>query len=67
MLAQIFDLFTQVETRQAQRGLGIGLALVKNIVALHGGTVQARSDGEGKGSEFSVRLPLANPPTQSVA
>ena len=61
MLPRIFDLFTQVEsTRDAsQGGLGIGLALVKNIVSLHGGSVQARSDGPGKGSEFAVRLPLA--------
>jgi two-component system CheB/CheR fusion protein len=60
MQDRIFELFTQVESsRQESRGgLGIGLALVKQLVALHGGTVQARSDGSGKGSEFSVRLPL---------
>ena len=60
MLPKIFDLFTQVEsTRGASRGgLGIGLALVKNLVALHGGSVQVRSDGVGKGSEFAIRLPL---------
>ncbi len=58
MLARIFDLFTQVDAAHAQHGLGIGLALVKNLVALHGGSVQARSDGEGRGSEFAVRLPL---------
>ena len=63
MLPSIFDLFTQVEgTRGASRGgLGIGLALVKNLVALHGGSVQVRSDGLGKGSEFAVRLPLLRP------
>jgi two-component system CheB/CheR fusion protein len=63
MLPRIFDLFTQVEsTRGASRGgLGIGLALVKNLVALHGGSVQVRSDGVGKGSEFAVRLPLRQP------
>ena len=61
MLPRIFELFTQVESTRAasQGGLGIGLALVKNIVSLHGGSVQARSDGPGKGSEFAVRLPLA--------
>jgi PAS domain S-box-containing protein len=60
MLPRIFDLFTQVETSRAQSqgGLGIGLSLVKNLVTLHGGSVQVRSDGPGKGSVFSVRLPL---------
>jgi len=58
MLSRIFDLFTQVETGGPQRGLGIGLALVKELVTLHGGSVQARSEGQGKGSEFTVRLPL---------
>lgn len=58
MLDQIFELFTQVETDLSHRGLGIGLSLVKNLVALHGGSVQASSEGEGKGSEFTVRLPL---------
>jgi PAS domain S-box-containing protein len=60
MLPRIFDLFTQVEASrpQAQGGLGIGLSLVKTMVTLHGGSVQVHSDGEGKGSEFTVRLPL---------
>ena len=60
MLPMIFDLFTQAErTRgQSQGGLGIGLSVVKDLVTLHGGSVQVRSDGIGKGSEFSVRLPL---------
>jgi PAS domain S-box-containing protein len=58
MLPRIFDLFTQVETRLSHGGLGIGLALVKDFVALHGGSVQVRSEGVGKGSEFMVRLPL---------
>ncbi|MGE5095102.1 MAG: ATP-binding protein [Betaproteobacteria bacterium] len=60
MLPGIFDLFTQVDAARehSQGGLGIGLSLVKNLVALHGGSVQVRSDGEGKGSEFTVRLPL---------
>ena len=59
MLSRIFDLFTQVETGGLERGLGIGLALVKELVTLHGGSVQARSEGQGKGSEFTVRLPLS--------
>ena len=60
MLERVFDIFVRVE-RDAdapQAGLGIGLALVKRLVELHGGTVKARSDGRGKGSEFVVRLPL---------
>ena len=66
MLPQIFELFTQVETTRpmAQGGLGIGLALVKELVELHGGTVQVLSEGRGKGSEFTVRLPL--PPDEVV-
>jgi PAS domain S-box-containing protein len=61
MLPRIFDLFTQVESSQllSQGGLGIGLSLVKNLVAQHGGSVQVRSEGLGKGSEFIVRLPAA--------
>ena len=61
LLPRIFKLFTQVESSrsQSQGGLGIGLNLVKRLVTLHGGTVQVRSEGEGKGSRFTVRLPLA--------
>jgi CheY-like chemotaxis protein/two-component sensor histidine kinase len=61
MLARVFEVFTQVDRRveRAQGGLGIGLALVQRLVEMHGGTVEARSEGEGKGSEFIVRLPLA--------
>ncbi|HET9664471.1 MAG TPA: PAS domain-containing sensor histidine kinase [Burkholderiales bacterium] len=60
-LPRIFDLFSQVRTHQerAAGGLGIGLALVKRIVALHGGRVVAESGGPGAGSKFTVRLPLA--------
>jgi signal transduction histidine kinase/ActR/RegA family two-component response regulator len=61
MLPRVFDLFTQVDHRsvRAQGGLGIGLTLAKSLVEMHGGTLQAHSDGLGKGSEFVVRLPLA--------
>ncbi|MDQ3287126.1 MAG: PAS domain-containing sensor histidine kinase [Pseudomonadota bacterium] len=62
-LESIFEMFTQVSASPgpASPGLGIGLAVVKEIVELHGGSVQARSDGIGKGSEFTVRLPLQQP------
>ncbi|HEX6999039.1 MAG TPA: response regulator [Gammaproteobacteria bacterium] len=56
---RIFDLFVQVGERGT--GLGIGLALVSRIVAMHGGTVAASSPGPGRGSTFTVRLPLAPP------
>ena len=61
MQPRIFELFTQVDQSiaQSEGGLGIGLSLVKNFVELHGGSVQVRSEGSGKGSEFTVRLPLA--------
>jgi CheY-like chemotaxis protein len=59
-LASIFDMFTQVDAsrERAQGGLGIGLTLVKRLVEMHDGTVEARSEGPGRGSEFVVRLPL---------
>ncbi|MFN7119228.1 MAG: chemotaxis protein CheB [Saprospiraceae bacterium] len=60
-LESIFELFNQVEQsgKKFQTGLGIGLSLVKNLVEMHGGTISAYSEGEGKGSEFIMRLPLA--------
>lgn len=59
MLPKVFDLFTQVGRtyHRSQGGLGIGLTLVRHLVALHGGSVEANSEGVGKGSEFAVRLP----------
>jgi signal transduction histidine kinase/ActR/RegA family two-component response regulator len=59
MLGRIFDMFVQVDPsrERTRQGLGIGLTLVKRLVELHGGTVEARSEGLGKGSEFIVRLP----------
>jgi two-component system CheB/CheR fusion protein len=59
MLQRIFELFTQVDTEHSGRGLGVGLALVRELVVLHGGSVNAISKGLGEGSEFTVRLPLA--------
>ena len=63
-LSSIFDMFTQVQPTlaRAQGGLGIGLALVKGLVEMHGGQVSAFSRGLGQGSEFAVRLPLHEPP-----
>jgi signal transduction histidine kinase/DNA-binding response OmpR family regulator len=60
MLSRVFDLFTQVDRSldRSQGGLGIGLTLVRRLVEMHQGTVQASSAGPGKGSEFVVRLPL---------
>jgi len=61
MLPRIFEVFTQVDRslERSEGGLGIGLTLVERLVEMHGGTVEARSEGPGKGSEFVVRLPLA--------
>jgi signal transduction histidine kinase len=60
-LATVFDMFSQLEPalERAHGGLGIGLALVRGLVRLHGGSVTAHSDGPGTGSTFTVRLPLA--------
>ncbi|MBC7894402.1 MAG: PAS domain S-box protein, partial [Cytophagaceae bacterium] len=61
-LAGIFELFTQVDTalERSRDGLGIGLTLVKTLVEMHDGTVEASSEGPGQGSQFVVRLPLAS-------
>lgn len=61
MLQRIFQMFTQASTPMAHAGMGIGLALVKEIVELHGGSVEARSDGLDRGSDFVVRLPVDVP------
>jgi PAS domain S-box-containing protein len=62
MLAEIFEMFAQVDRslERSQSGLGIGLTLVKRLVEMHHGTVTATSDGLGHGSEFVVRIPLSN-------
>jgi PAS domain S-box-containing protein len=61
LLPRMFDLFVQGERSidRSEGGLGLGLTLVRRLVALHGGTVSATSQGPGRGSEFEVRLPLA--------
>jgi PAS domain S-box-containing protein len=60
MLSRVFDIFTQVDRslEKSQGGLGIGLSLVKRLVEMHGGTVEAHSEGVGQGSEFIIRLPI---------
>ena len=60
VLPRIFEMYVQVhDSPRSESGLGIGLAVVKRLVDLHGGTISARSEGVGKGSEFEVRLPLS--------
>jgi len=60
MLGRIFDVFTQAQISidRSKGGLGLGLTLVRNLVCMHGGSVEARSEGIGMGSEFLVRIPL---------
>jgi CheY-like chemotaxis protein len=60
-LKGIFEMFSQIDgaSTRSDGGLGIGLSLVKGLLALHGGTIEAHSDGPGRGSEFAIRLPLA--------
>jgi CheY-like chemotaxis protein len=60
-LSDIFNMFSQLAPalERSHGGLGIGLSLVKGLVSLHGGSIEAHSDGPGKGSEFIVRLPIA--------
>ncbi|MBP1148953.1 MULTISPECIES: PAS domain S-box protein [Methylocaldum] len=68
-LSEVFDLFAQVDPGidRARGGLGIGLSLVKRLVEMHGGYVEARSDGPGKGSEFIIYLPLLSAKTELVS
>jgi two-component system CheB/CheR fusion protein len=59
MLGNIFEMYRQAAGDHSQGGLGIGLTLVRRLVELHGGTVEASSEGIGRGSQFVVRLPMA--------
>jgi len=64
LLPHVFEPFVQAEYKQSPHGgLGLGLALVKGLVELHGGSVTARSGGTGQGAEFTIRLPLPAEPT----
>ena len=67
--AEAFDIFAQVSTHQsrADGGLGIGLALVRQLIELHGGSVHAASPGVGQGSTFTVRLPLIKPSARAAS
>jgi len=68
VLPKVFDLFTQVQEGRdrSQGGLGIGLTVVRSLVEMQGGEVSARSEGRGKGSEFTVKLPLAVAPQRTA-
>jgi CheY-like chemotaxis protein len=68
LMPRIFDLFVQGERSLARSegGLGIGLTMVRQLVQLHGGSVAARSEGAGKGSQFIVRIPAATNPVRSA-
>lgn len=68
LLPHVFDLFVQSERSidRSQGGLGIGLSVVQHLVEMHHGTVQAHSDGPGRGSTFEVRLPRVAPPEREV-
>jgi CheY-like chemotaxis protein len=69
MIGRVFDLFAQSDRSvgRAHGGLGIGLTLARSLVELHGGRIEARSEGPGKGSEFVVTLPLVAPPEARAA
>ena len=69
LLRHVFELFTQLDRDdgRTQGGLGIGLALVRRLVEMHGGSVSAVSEGPGKGSEFVIRLPILREDEESVS
>jgi len=68
LLSKIFEMFVQADRSltHSSDGLGIGLSVVKKLVEMHHGTVFAKSDGLGQGSEFTVRLPLVEMPSETV-
>jgi signal transduction histidine kinase len=68
ILPHLFTMFFQAgePSNTVKTGLGVGLALAKILVEMHGGTIEGRSEGEGKGAEFSVRLPIAENPREKA-
>src|SRR6185312_11445474 len=68
-LPHVFEMFRQADSSNSRRhgGMGIGLALVQQLVQLHGGTIAAESEGTNKGSRFTIRLPLTNEAVSSGA
>ncbi|HYB96814.1 MAG TPA: PAS domain S-box protein [Vicinamibacterales bacterium] len=69
VLPHVFDLFVQADggTSRSHGGLGIGLALARTLIELHGGTIEAHSDGTGRGSTFFIRMPLTPAPAPSAS
>ena len=61
-LPRVFELFSQEAGESSQPGLGVGLALAQRLVEMHGGAIEVRSEGPGRGSEFVIRIPLATRP-----
>jgi signal transduction histidine kinase/CheY-like chemotaxis protein len=68
-LPHVFERFRQADSRftRTHNGLGLGLAITRHLVELHGGTINASSDGEGKGARFRIRLPAATPQSEIVS
>ncbi len=68
LLPDIFEMFLQAQPSSGpEGGLGIGLSLVKNLVKLHGGRAEARSEGRGRGSEFIVWLPVLGAAPEAIS
>src|SRR5690606_6635167 len=68
MRERIFEMFGQVDRsiERSQSGLGIGLTLARSLVEMHGGTIEVFSEGENRGTEFRVRLPIQHAPSEDA-